>query len=80
MTLLVSYDLLDIARHEADVAIRILGLYKKPPEDLVGRKLTTATSCYFATEEYLQEHDPWKKDSTASWIGGNDDERFPEWV
>jgi DNA-binding transcriptional LysR family regulator len=80
MTLLVSYDLLDIARHEADVAIRILGLDKKPPEDLVGRKLATATSCYFATEEYLQEHDPWKKDSTASWIGWNDEERFPDWV
>ena len=80
LAMLVSYDLLDLARQEADVAIRVMGLDRSPPEDLVGRKIVTATSCYYATAEYLDEHDPWNSETSARWIGWNDEERFPDWV
>ena len=80
LNVLISYDLFDIARREADIAIRFMGDGRQPPDDLVGRKLVTASSCYFATPDYLAEHDPYDKDSGARWIGWNDDERFPYWV
>ena len=80
LNVLISYDLLDLGRREADIAIRFMGLDRMPPEDLVGRRLVTATSCYYASEAYLADHDPWQKGSGARWIGWNDDERFPDWV
>ncbi len=80
LTVLLSYDVFDLARREADVAIRFISGGRNPPEDLVGRKLVTATSCYYATEQYLEDHDPWSDDSTARWIGWGDYERYPDWV
>jgi DNA-binding transcriptional LysR family regulator len=80
LSLNVSYDLFDLSRREADVAIRFMRLNKNPPEELVGRKLITATSCYYATEQYLESRDPWSDDTTARWVGWGDDEPFPDWV
>lgn len=80
LTVLVSYDVFDLARREADLAIRFIGGGRNPPEDLVGRKLVTAASCYYANDQYLEEHDPSAKNSDARWIGWGDLERFPEWV
>lgn len=80
LTVLVSYDVFDLARREADVAIRFIGGGRNPPADLIGRKLVTAASCYYATEQYLKDHDPSAKDTTARWIGWGDLERFPDWV
>ena len=56
LTVLQSYDIFDLARREADVAIRFIGGGRSPPEDLVGRKLVAAASCYYATERYLEDH------------------------
>lgn len=80
LTVLVSYDVFDLARREADLAIRFIGGGRNPPEDLVGRKLVTATSCYYASEQYLEEHDPRANNSDARWIGWGDLQRFPDWV
>lgn len=80
LSVLVSYDVFDLARREADVAIRFIGGGRSPPEDLVGRRLVTASSCYYATEQYLENHDPCVENSTARWIGWGDLERFPDWV
>ncbi len=76
----ISYDVFDLSRHEADVALRFIGNGRNPPEDLVGRKLVNVSSCYYATESYLQKHDPWSKNTSARWIGWHDDEPFPWWV
>ncbi len=76
----VSYDVFDLARHEADVALRFIGDSRSPPEDLVGRKLVKSSSCYYATKEYLAAHDLSAKDTTARWIGWGDSETFPWWV
>jgi len=80
LNILISYDVFDLARREADVAIRFMGQGRTPPDDLVGRRLVRATSCYYATPQYLAEHDPRKPGSGARWVGWNDDERFPDWV
>jgi DNA-binding transcriptional LysR family regulator len=67
-------------REAHDVAVRFLRLGTNPPEDLVGRKLVTIKSCYYASEAYLAENDPWRANSAARWIGWDDIERFPAWV
>lgn len=76
----VSYDIFDLSRREADVALRFIGGGRNPPENLVGRKLLTAASCYYATEHYLNTNDPASKKTTARWIGWADDEPYPRWV
>ena len=80
MNVVISYDLFNLARREADVALRVLRLDSNPPEGLIGRKLVTMKSCYYASDAYLAEHDPYRSSSTARWIGWDDFERFPEWV
>lgn len=80
LQVLMSYDVFDLARREADVAIRIIGEGRQPPEDLVGRKLVTIASCYYASPKYLKKNDPSNKDSGARWIGWDDEARFPDWV
>jgi DNA-binding transcriptional LysR family regulator len=80
LSVLISYDVYDLARREADVAIRVIGGGRNPPEGLIGRKLGGVSSCYYATESYLDEFDPWSKNSTASWIGWGEQETYPAWV
>lgn len=80
LNILLSYDLYDLGRREADVAIRFIGSGRRPPEDLVGRKLATTFSCYYASERYLAEHDPHADDTRARWIGWSDNTQFPDWV
>ena len=80
LTVLVSNDLFNLSRREADVALRIMRIGSNPPEDLIGRQLATISSCCYASKSYLIENDPWSSNSTARWIGWNDIERFPAWV
>jgi len=80
LNVIVSYDLFDLGRREADVAIRFMRPGGKPPEELVGRRLVTATSCCYASDAYLALHDPSDATSQARWIGWDDSERFPGWV
>ena len=80
LQMLISYDVFDLARREADVAIRIIGEGRLPPEDLVGRKLVTIASCYYASPGYLENHDLKNKNNDARWIGWDDEEHFPVWV
>jgi DNA-binding transcriptional LysR family regulator len=80
LEILVSQDVFDLTRREADIAIRFFSGGRSPPDDLVGRKLVSATSCYYASNTYLDDHNPWEKNSDARWIGWDDRSRFPEWV
>ncbi len=80
LNIMLSYDVFNIARREADIAIRFIGEGRSPPEELVGRKLVTTASGYYASESYLKEHDPWDRDTKARFIGWGDDERFPWWI
>lgn len=80
LRMLISYDVFDLSRREADIALRVYRTGKMPPDDLVGRMLVRVHSCYYATEAYLERHDPWAADTTAHWIGWGEDEAYPEWV
>jgi len=80
LNVMISYDVFDIARREADIAIRFIGPGRSPPEDLVGRLLAVSSSAYYAADAYLAAHDPRDESSGARWIGWNDEERFPDWV
>lgn len=80
LNVMLSDDLFDLSRREADVAVRALRAGSKPPVDLIGRKVLTLRSCYYAADDYLAAHDPWAKISTARWIGWGDRGRFPDWV
>ena len=65
-----SYDVKNLARREADVSIRIMS---NPPEYLVGHRLPNFNFSFYASPEYLQEHDLDAVPSTASWIGIKED-------
>lgn len=80
LNVMISYDLFDLSRREADIALRFMVLDRSPPDELVGRKLVTISSCYYASPDYLAQHDPRDRNSGARWIGWNDEQRFPDWV
>jgi DNA-binding transcriptional LysR family regulator len=80
LSVLVSYDLYDLARREADIAIRFIGGGRKPPDDLIGRKLGGISSCYYASETYLDEFDLRSENNTATWIGWGEEDLHPAWV
>jgi len=80
LRVLVSYDVFDLARREADVALRFYGGGRTPPDGLIGRRLHGVASCYYATPAYLEKHDPRSGDGGARWIGWGDDDTHPAWV
>ncbi|MCB1684124.1 MAG: LysR family transcriptional regulator [Pseudomonadales bacterium] len=56
---------LDIARREADVAIRITD---HPPESLVGRRLGRYRLAVYASRDYLATHDPLTRPDSCLWV------------
>ena len=76
LELIISYELLNLAKREADVAIRACF---NPPEHLVGQRVIRYTTCAYATPEYLRDKDLSNPDSSC-WIGWNDRITHPEWV
>lgn len=69
-----SYDVIDLAKREADVAIRYM---KSPPEYLVGHCLPSFHVSYYASHEYLAQHDLKADPPTANWIGMDEIASFP---
>lgn len=74
-----SYDVADLSKREADVAIRFMA---NPPEHLVGHRLPDLNICYYASHEYLEQHDLNADPPTANWIGMNEIVTFPttQWL
>lgn len=56
---------LDMARREADVAIRITD---HPPESLVGRRLGRYRLAAYASRDYLARHDPLIRPGGCLWV------------
>lgn len=78
LEILTSYDLLDVARREADVAIR---MDNNPPDTLVGKRLFSYTTSVYAHPDYLAAHDFEKHPEKARWLGwGERDGRYPDWT
>ena len=76
----ISTDLYDLTRREVDIAIRFLGFGSPPPDPLIGRKLGSVASCFYATQEYLNQHDLNDLNTQARWLSWGEQERFPQWV
>lgn len=78
LEILVTIDLLDVARREADIAIR---MDNNPPDSLVGKRLFPYHTAVYASAAYLQRHDLNAQPQDATWIGwGEAGERYPAWT
>jgi DNA-binding transcriptional LysR family regulator len=76
----ISTNLYDLTRREVDIAIRFLGFGNPPPDPLIGRKLGSVASCFYATQEYLNRYDLNDPNTQARWLSWGEQERFPQWV
>lgn len=77
LELIVSYELLNLSKREADVAIRAC---LQSPEHLVGQRVVQYATCAYATPEYLKNKDLNHPASGCCWIGWGDRITHPEWV
>lgn len=76
LELIISYELLNLSKREADVAIRACF---QPPEHLIGQKVLQYATCAYATPEYLREKDL-DNPNSGCWIGWSDRITHPEWI
>lgn len=78
LKIITSFDLLDVARREADIAIR---MDNNPPDTLVGKRLFPYCTSIYAHPDYLAEQDFKNHPEQARWLGWSDrDGRFPDWT
>lgn len=77
ITVITTNDMLDLARMEADIAIRA---NNNPPNDLVGRRLFKYGAAIYASRDYLQDHDPVGEPQDARWLGWEDQDTEPAWI
>nr|WP_247687169.1 LysR family transcriptional regulator [Pseudoalteromonas luteoviolacea] len=77
---LISSQVLNISSRESDIAVRILGFGKQPPEPLIGRKLATISSCFYVSDNYLENRDLEAKDTDACFLGWGETDTNPEWI
>ena len=78
LDIITSFDLLDVARREADIAIR---MDNNPPDALVGKRLFAYCTSIYGNPDYLAEQDFENNPEAARWLGWNDrDGRFPDWT
>lgn len=69
LQLTTTYELADIMRGEADIALRFAN---DPGDQLVGRKLPGFYDSYYASRDYLDAHDLHDPAAGAGWIGYHD--------
>lgn len=62
---LPGYQTLDLARGEADMAIRVTD---QPPDTLIGRRLGRYRLAVYGSRRYLAEHDPLAHPERCVWI------------
>lgn len=78
LEIIATGDMLDIARREADVAIR---MDNNPPQILVGKRMFPYHSTIYASPGYLEAHDLENRPEGGRWIGwGDTDEQYPDWT
>jgi DNA-binding transcriptional LysR family regulator len=62
----------DLAKREADLAIRILGSSVEPPPFLIGTKLAPVTVCNYVAHAHEARLDPDRGATDARWLSGDD--------
>ncbi len=74
LDVIFTYDVLDLSRRAADVAIRFSNT---PDQALVGRRLPRFEEAFYATPAYLRSHDLSDPKGGAFWLGWRDS---TDWV
>lgn len=77
LDLITSNSAANLARREADVAIRVSN---DPPESLVGRRTLKLATAIYASTDYLARHHLAKTNGSITWIGAGDPVTDPQWV
>lgn len=78
LDIIVTYEQLDVARREADIAVR---MNNNPPETLVGKRYFPYYTSIYASPDYLADHDLANDPESARWLGwGDTDDRYPDWT
>jgi len=72
----MTYAFRDLARREADVAIR---LTDNPPESLAGKRVGRVYYSAYASEEYLKTHDLLNDPDSCHWLGWGDGTKHLQW-
>ncbi|NOX82759.1 MAG: LysR family transcriptional regulator [Alphaproteobacteria bacterium] len=73
-----NYEMVDLAKREADVAIRVSN---NPPQDLIGRRILTMARAAYVNKDYLPHQQSGRKKAPAlSWIGWSDDPSSQQWM
>lgn len=72
-----SFAVYDLTRREADIAMRFTNA---PPEHLIGRKIGTVYHAVYATQAYIDTHQPMAANSTAQWIAWGLPTERPDWI
>lgn len=69
----------DLARHEADVSVRVA---YSVSDDVVGRKVLQYATAIFASRDYIDEYLPkaGPRGEGLTWIGWGDTAAVPDWV
>jgi len=79
LELMTSYNMPDLDRREADVAIRISN---DPPDDLVGRRIVKVARAVYMGDAFLTEENNLHQqtDSPPNWIGWSLDPSSMQWI
>ncbi|MEM6898938.1 MAG: LysR family transcriptional regulator [Pseudomonadota bacterium] len=73
-----GFNLLDLSRREADVAVR---MDNQPDPDLVGKRLYSYCETAYATPDYLESNPPSVSPTKARWIGWKTETSpYPDWT
>ena len=73
----MTYAFRDLARREADVAIRHAD---DPPESLAGKRVGRVYSSAYASAQYLETHDPLNDPNSCHWLGWGDAANHLQWA
>ncbi|MEM9744349.1 MAG: LysR family transcriptional regulator [Pseudomonadota bacterium] len=78
LRLRLTTDLLDMARREADVAIR---MDNNPPDTLVGKRLFAYRETVYCARDYMHQRDLRDQPEAGRWLGWSaDDLRHAPWI
>lgn len=77
--LMPGSEALDLARREADIAVRVMPAGVKPPDYLIGRYLSPVSASTYVHEELLSSVNP-ADVSHLSWIGKNPEGQREDWL
>lgn len=77
LEVLTTYEVIDLARRDADIAIRFV---HEPEPWLVGRRLPEFAKAAYATKGYIQTHTFNGESASARWIGWRGDGAQPDWI